>query len=229
MTLVSQIIADSYRESNLIAVGKAPTADQITEALRRLQALVLSCLGNDAGYILEDWNIVSATSIVRPSSLPIPAADIASFTVKPNSRLICSLTGAVALALDAQPQDGQRLSVVDAAGNLSAFNLTLDPNGRKIEGSPTPLVLSTDDTAKQWFYRSDTANWVLIDTLVVGSEMPFPVDYDDYFVTMLAMRLNPRYGKAVAEATQARLQHQTAQITARYSQTRLTPTPPAEN
>lgn len=226
MTLVSQIISDGLRESNLIAVSASPTTAQQTEALNRLQALVLSCLGNEAGYILEDWNIVSSTSITRPSGLPVASANLATFTVWPNSRLFCNLTEAVELDLDPQPQDGQRLSAIDVAGNFGTYNFTLNPNGRKIQGTTSNLILSANDDSGQWLYRSDIADWVLIDTLAAGSEMPFPVDYDDYFVTMLAMRLNPRYGKALSELTKARLDQQTEQISRRYDQTRLQPVSP---
>jgi hypothetical protein len=38
VTLISSIITDAYRESNMLALGKDPTANQSAEALRLYNA-----------------------------------------------------------------------------------------------------------------------------------------------------------------------------------------------
>lgn len=217
MTLVSSIITQALRESNVIALGANPNPGEAAEALDRLQSIVLSVLGNEVGFVLEDWNIVSATSITKPSSFTQPAA---GFTVAPQSRLVCNLSEATSLDLDPLPQDGQRVSVIDIAGNFATRNLTLDGNGRKIEGSATK-VLSTNGTAQQWVYRADTGNWVTVDPLTDSSEMPFPEEFDDFFIIMLAGRMNPRFGRELSETSVARLAQQRQQMMMRYNQTRL--------
>lgn len=230
MTVVSDIIAAGYRESNTLALGQAIPTAATTEALALLQTLVLSAVGAELGYTMEDWNIANA-AYTRPNGVAIPAADMAAFTVKPNSRLLCKLTAGLTVTLDPLPQDGQRFSAVDAKANFGTYNLTVNPNGRKIEASTANLVLSTNSTAKQWIYRSDLGDWVILDTLTTGSEMPFPADFDDYFKILLAMRINPRYGKTLDAQSKARMDQQELQFVNRYTQSRLrsVPSPAASN
>lgn len=229
MTLVSEILLAGFRESNTLALGQVPQQIQLDEALPLLQRILLSCVGAEVGYIMEDWNI-SDTSYTRPSGVPIPTAKIAAFTVRPNSRLICNLAAALVLKLDALPQDGQRFSAVDAKNDFLNHTLTLNPNGRKIQGSTANLVLNVNGTSKQWIYRSDLADWVILDTLAPTDEMPFPEDFDDYFAILLAMRINPRYGKALDQQSQTRFTMQQLQFVNRYTQSRLRSVPtPAQN
>lgn len=325
MTLVSDIITQSLRESNLVAVGEEPTTAEADEALTRLNSIILSVLGNEIGYILEDWNIsnntTSATGQVLFTGIPtaaqtltigsevytfraaravpfevtigvdatatgnnlVTALDldsnlvtgsnvtgmvtltsqapgvagnsialsetasntavsgafltggteeteilkpsgfsqvIAGFTVQPQSRLICNLTVPTTFYLDPQPQDGQRLSVVDASDNFDINSLTLNGNGRLIEDATT-LELDTALDRRQWVYRSDQSNWISIVPLDADDEMPFPEEFDDYFIIMLASRLNPRYGKPLTAESAARLDQQRTQLFYRYNQSRL--------
>ena len=219
MTLVSDIITQALRECNTIASAATPTTPEQSEALSRLQTIVSAALGSDVGYQLEDWG-VTHTAVTKPSGIPVA---LAGFTVRPNSRLVCNLGSATSLDLDPMPQDGQRFGVVDAGLTFAASALTLDGNGRKLEGAVSALVLTTSGLAREWLYRADIADWVRISGLATDSEMPLPVDFDDFFVISLAARLSQRYGKALPEVTVARLAEQRAQINARYAQTRLRP------
>ena len=231
MTLVSAVIQAAVRESNVIApTGQSLTTPQTNEALALLETLALSAVGNELGYIMEDWNM-TATVYTRPSGVPLNAAAIAAFTTRPNSRLIFNLAAPATIKIDPQPQDGQRFSVVDAKSNFATNTLTLDPNGRKIQGGVANLVLNVDDTSKDWFYRSDLADWVLLGPLVLADEMPFPQEFDDYFTILLAMRLNPRYGRQLDPQSKARFDNQQLQFINRYTQSRLrsVPSPAASN
>src|SRR3546814_19127941 len=69
MTLVSQIITDSFRKSNLIAIGTTPTAAQQTEALRYLNRMVKPVFGDEVGEPLTALPIGSLT-IDRTSGYP---------------------------------------------------------------------------------------------------------------------------------------------------------------
>lgn len=229
MTLLSDIITAALRESNVVARQQTLSTEEQDEALARLQSLLLSAVGDEVGYIMEDWNITN-TVYTKPNGVPVLTAAMATFTVKPNSRLICNLGAAVTLKLDPQPQDGQRFSIVDAAGNFGTYNLTVNPNGRKFQGTAGDVVFSTNGTTKQWVYRSDIGSWSLLDPLAVSDEMPFPQDFDDYFTILLAMRMNPRYGRKIDEQSKARFDQQQAQFINRYSQSRLRSIPsPAQS
>lgn len=193
MTLASSIITDAYRESNLIPMGNAPTANQQTEALGRLNVIILSTVGNEAGDGLDDLNIGGAYD----------QSSLCSVFIPDNARLLLNHTSATTYNLDPEPFEGQRLSIIDVAGRLGTYNVTINGNGRNIEGASS-LVLNTNGDNRQWMYRADTGNWVKVISLVSTDQIPFPIEFDDYFITMLAMRLNPRYGQTMpAETVQA--------------------------
>lgn len=209
MTLVSQIITDAYRESNLIPLVATPNTNQVAEALRRLNTILLSTVGNEAGDGLTEYNIEGDYSDESLTSPWIPD----------NARLMLNNTSAKEYTLDPYPQDGQRFAVVDVLGNLATYNVTINGNGRKIEDATT-LTLNTNSIYRQWLYRSDTGNWVRIATVIESDEMPFGVEFDDYFVTALALRINPRYGQVISAETNGAYQRAKSQLRSRYRVTR---------
>lgn len=215
MTTALVIITDSLRESNTIPLGAVPNTNQVAEGLRRLKALVASVYGADVGAPLVDWPVgvedyQDSMSGWSESSWAYPRA---------NSRLICNLGAATTVYFPLNPQDGARMSVVDRAGNFATYNLTVHGNGRTIEDALSK-VLNTSAT-KDWFYRADQGTWVAMASLAdENAAMPFPEEFDDYFVTKLAMRTNPQYGRAMSAESATRLVEMQQQIMARYRQTR---------
>lgn len=205
MTTASSIITDAYRESNLIPMGTAPTPNQQTEALGRLNVLIYSTVGNEVSDALDDLVIGGANDQSPYLNDYIPD----------NIRLILNLNASKTLKLDPYPFAGQRVSFIDVAGNLATYPLTLDGNGRNIEGSPT-LLLNTNGDSREYIYRADTGNWTKINTLALTDALPFPMRFDDFFVTTLAMRLNPRYGQSIAPETADALKRARNQIRAYY-------------
>jgi hypothetical protein len=127
-----------------------------------------------------------------------------------------NLAEPVTIHLHPNPQDGARFALNDVAGNLSTYNVTLDGNGQRIESAVT-LTLSTDNTNSEWFYRADTGNWVLFSPLILTDTFPYPEEFDDFFIIMLAMRLNPAYGTTIDGQIQSMLSRATRQMKARYS------------
>jgi len=217
MTLVSEIITDAYRISNLIAIGVSPTAEQQTEALRFLNRIIKSVFGNEAGDPLTAFPIGS-NNITRPAGYPwwdqVPDED---WFVPKNYRLMLNLTAALSLYLHPDPDDGSRFAVNDVSGNLGTYNVNVYGNGRLIEGSNV-VTLNTDGYEAEWFFRKDTANWVKYAPLISADTFPFPEEFDDYFITMLAMRLNPSYGAALSEEAVSVFKRSKRQLQARYTQ-----------
>lgn len=205
MTLASSIITDAYRESNLIAKVGTPDTTETAEALRRLNSILLSVVGNEAGDEMRDLIIGGALDQSSSASPYLPE----------NCRLVLNLSAAAEFDLPAYPYEGQRLALVDAGANLATYNVTLNGNGRRIEGAAS-LTLSTNGIDRQWLYRGDTANWVRITALVANDTMPFPQDFDDFFITALAMRLNPRHTASLDQQSLAAFDRQRTQLRARY-------------
>jgi len=217
MTLVSSIINDSLRETNIIALGQAPTSDQNTEGLTRLQALVSSVLGNEAGENLYPFP-VGKNEINAPKGYPWYANEVPGDIFLPvNLRLMFNLDGEGSANLHPKPSDGARMGVVDVSQTLGTYPFVIYGNGRSIEGSDT-ITLDESGISREWFYRGDLGNWVRVTDIALTDEMPFPKEFDDMFVIMLASRLNPRYGQTLDPDSRSMLVRARGQFRARYKQ-----------
>jgi hypothetical protein len=216
VTAALAIITDGFRESNIIPLGQTPNANQQAEGLTRLKALIASVYGWDVGAPLRDWPV--GISAYNESQAGWNSGDWSYPTA--NSRLIVNITTPQTIYLPQNPKEGARIGLVDIGGNLATYNVTVDGNGRTVEGQQS-VVLDTDSAERAWIYRADKGNWERIDALAnVDAEMPFPEEFDDYFVTQLAMRLNPRYGRAISQETATRMAEIKNQLVARYRQPR---------
>lgn len=211
MALVSEIIKDAYRESNLIPLVASPNTNQEAEGLSRLNSLVPALLGGVVGRPVRDLLIGGEYDQTPTDYVPEDA------------RLVLNLSAATTLELDPHPFEGQRLAVTDMGGNLATYNLTLDANGRLIEGAAT-LALDTNSDAREWVYMAATG-WTRITTLALVDTFPFPGGFDDYFILRLAMRLNPRYGRALTAEQRADLMNDEARMQARYRKPRANQRP----
>jgi hypothetical protein len=209
VSVVSDIIQAAYRETNLIPLGATPTAAQTTEALSLYNTILLSSMGNEVGDALTDVNIGGAND----------QSDVCSTFVPYGTRLILNIEEETELDLDPNPYEGQRLAVVDTFNTLGTYNLILNSNGRKIEDAFS-VTLDIDGDSRQWFYRADLGNWVTVGSLTAVDSSPFPADFDDYFITMLAMRINPRYGQTMTQESIEAFKRQRSQLRSRYHNTK---------
>lgn len=215
MTLISSLITDAYRESNIIPLRKVPDAVMVTEALRLYNQNVLSIYGGEAGENLADWTL-GAFGVDQPGITDPRTPDMIQ---RPsiNRRLIATSTTALTVYLTPWPQDGSRMGIIDPFGRLAAFPVTLDANGRTIEGGATK-VLNTNGMSQEWFYRADKGDWVKLTSLLSTDDNPFPAEFDVFFYIGLAMRLNPRYGREMDPQTASVFKSQRNQFMARYLQ-----------
>lgn len=192
MTLISSIILDAFREGNILPLGRAPNPNQAAEALRLLNAIFVGVYGGDAGEGLEQWPMGNF-GIESPSyASSLTTYDFTHPGI--NRRLIALNEEALTVYLSLYPQDGARMGIADPYGRLAAFPLTLDGNGRTIEGAQS-ILLDTNGLNQQWFFRADLGDWVRLTSKLEADEMPFPAEHDTFFIITLAMRLNPRYGR----------------------------------
>jgi len=216
VTLVSSILVDGYRETNMVALGRALNTNQVTEALRLLNQIFSSIYGFDAGEALGDWPLgnfgrenpqytqeyFTEQQIDRPNI---------------NKRLIAVNEQPRTVYFTPFPQDGSRMAIIDPYSRLSAFPVTINANGRTIEGTEQ-ILIDTDGTSRQWFYRADTGNWTRISDVADTDEMPFPPEYDIMFIILLALRLSPRYGRTMPAESATVLQQKRQEFVARYLQ-----------
>ena len=219
MTLVSAIVTAALRETNLIGSGVEPTEVEKTETLARLQSLVLSVRGNEAGEGLAAMAL-GRHDIQSPAGYPWYSNELPGRVFVPvNTRLMLNLTGDGTVYLSPVPRDGARMAVTDVSQNLSTYPLTIYGNGRSIEGDEA-ITLDEDGLVREWFYRNDLGNWMKVTDLELDDEFPFPPEFDDMFIIMLAARMNPRYGQTLDPASQQMMVRSRTQFRARYRQNR---------
>lgn len=217
MTTVSSIISDALRETNLTPLGVAPNADQMNEGFRLLSTIVSNVLGNEAGEQLTPMPL-GQNDIVSPRGYPWWSNELpGNIFLQTNTRIMCNLNGPGMVNFHPRPHDGARMGIVDVSNNFSEFPLTIFGNGRNIEGSPS-MVYDTDGEIRQWLYREDIGNWVTVIPLDMNGQMPWPPEFDDMFIIMLATRLNPRYGQIMHPASMETLKMAMTRFSARYKQ-----------
>jgi len=185
--LVSECIRRAYREANINVIGDAPSDDQNDEALGILNDFWRTVLGHEFGENLSEWPIPGSGCI--PENLVSSNQGLTWYLqLVSNVRVIFALTGQpTTVKFPLNPKPGARISTVDM--NSTSTDLTLDGNGRMIEGQTTLVDDVTNLTGKSWFYRDDLASWELIADMTIDGSLPLPNDFNDLFITYTALRL----------------------------------------
>jgi hypothetical protein len=217
MTAVTSIIKSALRETNLIPLGVEPTQDQLDEGFGLLSTIVAGVLGNEAGENIQPLPL-GTDGINSPSGYPWWSNELPGNVFVPfNTRIMCNLTGPGQVNLHPKPHDGARMGIVDVNQTFDIYPLTVNGNGRSIEGQES-MTYSTPGEIRQWVYREDMGNWVTVIPLDAAGEMPWPPEFDDMFIILLALRLNPRYGQVIHPASAQALQVAQTKFSARYKQ-----------
>lgn len=214
MAILSDLITDAYRESNLIAVGTTETPAEQAEGLKLINRFIESLFGEEAGENLQAMNV--GRNNVDYDWLYFEGFE--DWYIPLDTRLMLNLEDTKTLRIHPMPNDGSRLAVIDVTGNLSTYPFTLEGNGRNIEGSPT-LTLNTDGFSGEWFYRDDLANWSKLTNLELTDPSPFPSEFDDMLSIGLAIRLSPRQGAAMSEESISAYNRLMRSFKSRYKQT----------
>lgn len=217
MTTVASIIKSALRESNLIPLGVAPTQDQLDEGFGLLSTIVAGVIGNEMGEPMNPMPL-GQNEIVSPKGYPWWSNELpGNIFLQTNTRVMCNLTGDGFVNLHPRPHDGARMGIVDISNNFDEFPLTIIGNGRSIEGEDQ-MTYDVAGTIREWVYREDLGNWVVVTPLDEAGNMPFPPEFDDMFIITLAYRLNPRYGQVIHPASAEALKTAKTKFSARYTQ-----------
>src|SRR3546814_16999518 len=100
----------------------------------------------------------------------------------------------------------------------TAYELRISDWSSDVCSSDLTVLLNTNGIDQEWFYRADTANWVKYAPLIAADTFPFPEEFDNYFILMLAMEINPTYGQEMNQLNLSLLQRSKRPLPARYQQ-----------
>lgn len=197
MTLtVREIIVRAWRADNLIPIGKSPTAAELVESLGQFQSFIDSLFGNDIGNLLSGWEVPPSPTSSYPSRFPLypedPSAnysDAVNVWSNPpaNVRLITNAGIGVPVYFPPTPSDGAQMALVNVGADFATTPLTLDGNGRLIEGLPQLVISAALSAPIGWFFRGDLASWVRVTQFTLDSPSPLPTTFDDFLVSAMAV------------------------------------------
>lgn len=214
-----EIIVQAFREGNFVPIGHTSTAEELTEAIPRLNNLIFALFGNELGQEYRDWSVPNTWTAPQEQRHPLtPLTESVSSTPwaypPHSSRLLVSVTTPRTLYFPAAPADGARMLFADIG---STANVTLHGNGRLIEGALSVVDTPAALDGRSWFYRADLANWIRLERITdAADELPFPEEFDDLFITGLCMRLGIRFGKPTDPRIEARYADMLARVVKRY-------------
>ena len=240
MALASDIITAAYREGNLIAIGTTPTTAQNTEALSQLNRLKTGILGFKMGENLKDWMVPQPqrTAPVAANFPQFPGMEelygvgtsfsSAVYPYPPNNRRIIYGGTAQTVYFPEKPNPGAQMALIQSSGagdgGQTGDVITLNANGRTIQTQKTQTYVfnsgpgNTPFAPQRWFYRDDLGDWVSVTDMALSDNMPYPEDFDLFFICALSKRLAPSYGKIVAQETITTALQTEAAFLARYRQ-----------
>lgn len=232
-TLLSEIVVQAFREGNFVALGEDTPAEELQEAVPRLRNLISAVMGIELGEHYRDWYVPHAYNPEAPLRYPLTPTGTGGTSALPwqyppaNSRLLVKVDEARTLYFPATPNDGARMAYVDLG---STGDVTLDGNGRLIEGATS---ISSDIggapavslSGRQWLYRSDKADWILlVNELKASDTVPLPPEFDDLWVTGLVMRMAPRFQIEIQPSIGERYADMLGRLRKRYKQSERQPT-----
>ncbi len=109
-------------------------------------------------------------------------------------------SGALTVTLPAAPTAGNLISIVDYAGTAATNNITINPNGNKIQGTTSNRVINTNREAINLVYVDSTQGWLAYAD-VYSTTAPIPIA--PYTASYLVIAGGGGGGNGVANISQA--------------------------
>jgi hypothetical protein len=104
---------------------------------------------------------INATSGGGGSGLSWQAVQTADFTaVSGNAYPINTTSSVITATLPASPSAGNFVCLTDYAGTFTTNNLTINPNGSKLDGSSSNVFISTNRESIHLVYIDSTQGWI---------------------------------------------------------------------
>jgi len=113
-----------------------------------------------AGDTVDIINITT-TAASGNGGLSWQAVQTANFTaVTGNAYPINTTSGAITVTLPASPSAGNFVCLTDYAGTFATNNLTINPNGSKLDGTTINAIVNTNRESVHLVYIDSTQGWI---------------------------------------------------------------------
>jgi len=147
-----------------------------TVSVDGIQGEVPQPLAGQAAYILtaNGW----APDSGGGGGITWAAVQTANFTASAgNAYPVNTTSGAITVTLPASPTAGQLVTIVDYAGTSLTNNITVSPNGNKIQGSTNSVVILVNRQAYNFVYIDATQGWLSYAQEYVAADQPYSGSY----------------------------------------------------
>lgn len=178
MATANDIIARALKLLGVGADGEPISASDAVDGLVALNALLDSLPANGVGSPLTPINVSEGHDSSGNEALFVAS-------------------GGVRITLPEMPIDGMRVQVVDVGGAFGVAPVTLERNGRLLEGAANNATLSDVGLNRTWLYRADLGDWRRIGSLTATAQIPYPSRFDEAIAAQLAAKLAPTYSVPV--------------------------------
>ena len=167
------VISRAFRLLGTLAGGDTPLANDAADGLTAFNAMKRAWFG----------------ALIGPRLSPLPLAGVNGQAENGGEYQIPG-GAAFTLTAPANPRSGARFGAVDAALGWGAWPLTVNPNGRLMNGSVANTLIATAGADARWWFRGDAGGWVAeADSPALTSVIEFPDGIIAYMPYMLAVVL----------------------------------------
>ncbi len=118
-------------------------------------------ISRNISVMAQGANTAGVLSGAYGGSLTWQSVQTGNFTaVAGNAYPVNTTSGAVTVTLPASPTAGQVVQIVDYAGTWATNNCTVNPNGGKINGQTSNVILKTSLMSAALVYVDSTRGWI---------------------------------------------------------------------
>jgi hypothetical protein len=141
---------------------------------------------NTITFPAETGTLVTSASTTMPNTIAWnTTVQTSSFTAAIDSGNFCNTTGgAFTVTLPAAPARGDFVVIVDYAGTAATNNITVSPNGGKINGDTQNQKIVTNRTGLTFTYIDTTQGWLATSNVYSGNP---PFNPSTYSATYLVV------------------------------------------
>ena len=110
-------------------------------------------------YITINGSQVNLGGSVTIPTGPTAQAVSSNITMVANYNYFVDTSAARTLTLPASPSLGDTIVIYDASGTAATNNITISPNGGKINGQSTNAIIDVNQSSSLFVYTGTTLGW----------------------------------------------------------------------
>lgn len=132
-----------------------------TSANNTLNSLLPSQASASGKYLTSDGTNTSWGTIT-PQFVPMTSNSVSSnITLSSNNLYLVDTAAERTLTLPASPNSGDQIQIFDASNNALTNNITVQPNGNKVQGSVQNLLIDSNAASVFLIYTGSTYGWMV--------------------------------------------------------------------